>query len=179
MSKFDAFRQRTNVAIYWTNTASGRLFDLILLGVILISVVIVMQEIVKGFDTKYHRELIILEWFIIIFFTFEHLFRIISLRKRLKYSFSIYGIIHLISTLPMYFSLLFAGTSILPVVRALRLLRLFKILNHTQFPTIHTFKRNADCQSRKNTDLYLFYAHQHYTNWFPNVCCRRRRRRIH
>ena len=70
MSKFDAFRQRTNVAIYWTNTASGRLFDLILLGVILISVVIVMQEIVKGFDTKYHRELIILEWFIIIFFTF-------------------------------------------------------------------------------------------------------------
>ena len=86
-SKFDAFRHRTNVVIYGTNTASGRLFDLILLGVILVSVVIVMLETVKGFDTKYHYDLIVLEWIITIFFTLEYILRIISIKKPLKYIF--------------------------------------------------------------------------------------------
>ena len=157
MSKFDAFRQRTNVAIYGTNTASGRLFDLILLGVILISVVIVMQEIVKGFDTKYHRELIILEWFITIFFTLEYLLRIISLKKPLKYIFSFYEIIDLLAILPMYFSLFFDGTSILTFVRALRLLRLFKILNHPQFSGQSTHLKETLIASRGKILIFIYF----------------------
>ena len=156
-SKFDAFRQRTKVVIYGTNTASGRLFDLVLLGVILISVVIVMFETVKDFDTKYYKELIILEWVITIFFTLEYLLRIISLKKPLKYIFSFYGIIDLISTLPMYFSLLFAGTSILTVVRALRLLCLFKILNHPQFSRQSTHLKEALIASRGKILIFIYF----------------------
>ena len=156
-SKFDAFRQRTNVVIYGTNTASGRLFDLVLLGVILVSVIIVMLETVKGFDTKYHDELIILEWVITIFFTLEYLLRIISLKKPLKYIFSFYGIIDLIATLPMYFSLFFVGTSILTVVRALRLLRLFKILKHPQFSSQSTHLREALIASRGKILIFIYF----------------------
>ena len=156
-SKFDAFRQRTKVVIYGTNTASGRLFDLVLLGVILISVVIVMFETVKDFDTKYHKELIILEWVITIFFTLEYLLRIISLKKPLKYIFSFYGIIDLIATLPIYFSSFFVGTSILTVVRALRLLCLFKILSHPQFSRQSTHLKEALIASRGKILIFIYF----------------------
>ena len=75
-SIFNTFRQKTNIIIYGTNTASGRFFDLVLLGVILVSIVIVMLETVKGIDTKYHNELIVLEWVITIFFTIEYILRV-------------------------------------------------------------------------------------------------------
>lgn len=156
-SKFDAFRQKTNIVIYGTNTASGRLFDLVLLGVILVSVVIVMLETVKGFDIKYHQELIVLEWIITIFFTLEYILRIISIKKPLKYIFSFYGIIDLIATLPMYFSLFFVGTSVLTVVRALRLLRLFKILKHPQFSSQSVHLKEALIASRGKILIFIYF----------------------
>ncbi|WP_338645181.1 ion transporter [Flavobacterium sp. KS-LB2] len=156
-SKFDAFRQKTNIVIYGTNTASGRLFDLVLLGVILVSVVIVMLETVKGFDIKYHQELIVLEWIITIFFTLEYILRIISIKKPLKYIFSFYGIIDLIATLPMYFSLFFVGTSVLTVVRALRLLRLFKILKHPKFSSQSTHLKEALIASKGKILIFIYF----------------------
>jgi voltage-gated potassium channel len=156
-SKFDAFRQKTNIVIYGTNTASGRLFDLVLLGVILVSVVIVMLETVKGFDIKYHQELIVLEWIISIFFTLEYILRIISIKKPLKYIFSFYGIIDLIATLPMYFSLFFVGTSVLTVVRALRLLRLFKILKHPKFSSQSTHLKEALIASKGKILIFIYF----------------------
>ena len=58
-SKFNLLRQKIHIIIYGTNTVAGRLFDLILLGLILLSVFLVMLETVKGFDEKYHHQLII------------------------------------------------------------------------------------------------------------------------
>lgn len=156
-SKFDTFRQKTNVIIYGTNTVYGRLFDLVLLCVILLSVIIVMLETVKSFDAKYHSELIILEWIITIFFTLEYVLRIISLKKPWQYIFSFYGIIDLIATLPMYFSLFFAGTSILTVVRALRLLRLFKILKHPQFSSQSIHLKEALLASRGKILIFIYF----------------------
>jgi voltage-gated potassium channel len=156
-SKFDTFRQKTNVIIYGTNTVYGRLFDLVLLCVILLSVIIVMLETVKSFDAKYHSELIILEWIITIFFTLEYVLRIISLKKPWQYIFSFYGIIDLIATLPMYFSLFFAGTSILTVVRALRLLRLFKILKHPQFSSQSLHLKEALLASRGKILIFIYF----------------------
>lgn len=156
-SKFDAFRQKTNIVIYGTNTASGRLFDLVLLGVILLSVIIVMLETVKGFDIKYHHELIILEWVITVFFTLEYILRIISIQKPWKYIFSFYGIIDLIATIPMYFSLFYVGTSVLTVVRALRLLRLFKILKHPQFSSQSTHLKEALIASKGKILIFIYF----------------------
>jgi voltage-gated potassium channel len=156
-SKFDTFRQKTNIVIYGTNTASGRLFDLVLLGVILVSVIIVMLETVKGFDTKYHQELLVLEWIITIFFTLEYLLRIISINKPLKYIFSFYGVIDLIATLPMYLSLFFVGTSVLTIFRAFRLLRLFKILKHPQFSSQSIHLREALNASKGKILIFIYF----------------------
>lgn len=155
---FDTFRQKTNVIIYGTNTAAGRLFDLILLGVILLSVVLVMLETVEGFDSKYHTKIVFLEWIITGFFTIEYILRIISIKKPWKYIFSFYGIVDLLATLPMYLSLFLSGTSVLTIIRAFRLIRLFKILNHPQFTGQSLHLKDALITSRNKILVFIYFV---------------------
>jgi len=156
-SKYELFKQKTHLIIYGTNTVAGKLFDLILLGLILLSVFIVMMETVKGFDTKYHLQLYILEWVITCFFTLEYTLRLIVIKKPIKYVLSFYGIIDLIALLPMYLSFFFMGTSVLAVIRALRLLRLFKILNHPQFSSQSTHLKEALIASKGKILVFIYY----------------------
>lgn len=157
-SKFNLLRQKIHIIIYGTNTVAGRLFDLILLGLILLSVFLVMLETVKGFDEKYHYQLIIFEWVITIFFTLEYILRIATINKPRKYIFSFFGIIDLLAILPMYLSFFFIGSKVFSVIRALRLLRLFKILNHPKFTgqSLHLVKAlNA---SRGKITVFLYFV---------------------
>ncbi|WP_264563901.1 ion transporter [Flavobacterium sp. N3904] len=157
-SKYNLLRQKTQIIIYGTNTKAGRLFDLILLGLILLSVFVVMMETVQGFDAKYHSEIVLTEWIITVFFTLEYLLRIFSINKPIKYIFSFYGIIDLIATLPMYLSLFFPGTRILSVIRALRLLRLFKILNHPKFTSQSIHMKEALTASRGKITVFIYFV---------------------
>ena len=156
-SKFEIFKQRTHIIIYGTNTAAGRFFDLVLLGLILLSVILVMLETIKGFDAKYHSYLISLEWVITIFFTIEYFLRIITLKKPKTYILSFYGIIDLVAILPMYLSFFVAGSSVFSVIRALRLLRLFKILNHPQFSNQSTHLRDSIIASRGRILVFMYF----------------------
>jgi voltage-gated potassium channel len=156
-SKIDTFRQNTNIIIYGTNTVYGRLFDLVLLAVIVISVILVMLETVKEFDLAYHKELIILEWIITIFFSIEYILRIISIKKPLKYIFSFYGIIDLLAVLPMYLSLFFVGTSVISILRSVRLLRLFKILRHPKFSNQSLHLKEAMIASKGKIVIFIYF----------------------
>jgi voltage-gated potassium channel len=156
-AKYETLKRKIHVVIYGTNTFAGRLFDFILLGLILLSVLIVMMETVKGFDAKYHNQLVIIEWVITIFFAIEYLMRIWVIKQPKKYIFSFYGIIDFIAMLPMFLSLFFAGTSIIVVVRALRLLRLFKILNHPQFSTHSNHLRESLIKSRGKIIIFIYF----------------------
>jgi voltage-gated potassium channel len=157
-SAFEIFRQKTHIIIYGTNTVSGRLFDLILLGIILLSVLLVMLETVQGFDIKYHKQLVFLEWVITVFFSIEYVLRIISIKKPLKYVLSFYGIIDLIAILPMYLSFFVSGTSIFTTIRALRLLRLFKILNHPQFSGQSVHLKESIVASRGKILVFMYFV---------------------
>ena len=156
-SKYDILRQRINIIIHGVNTPAGKLFDIILLFVILLSVVLVLLETVENLDNKYHEILVISEWIITIFFSIEYILRIISTRKPLKYIFSFYGIIDLISILPMYLSFFIPSTKILSVVRALRLLRLFRILNLGNFTGQASELRLAINASRTKITVFVYF----------------------
>ena len=156
-SKYENFKQKAHIIIYGTNTVAGRLFDLILLGLILLSVVLVMLETVKGFDAKYHAYLVFFEWVITIFFTLEYILRIITIKKPINYILSFYGIIDLIAILPMYLSFFITGTSVFAVIRALRLLRLFKILNHPQFNNQSTHLKESLIASRGKILIFMYF----------------------
>ena len=126
-------KSKLHTIIYEADTPMGKLFDVVLLILILVSVILVMLESVTSIDTHYHDFLYFGEWVITIFFTIEYILRIITVKKASNYIFSFYGIIDFLSTIPLYLSFILAGSNALLAVRALRLLRVFRILKITRY----------------------------------------------
>lgn len=152
----NSWRTKLHVIIYGTNTPAGKLFDLILLIVILASIVLVMLESVKEIDQKFHDFLNIAEWIITILFSLEYIARVITVKKPIKYITSFYGIIDLLSTIPKYLSLIFVGTHSLVALRALRLLRIFRILKLARFLGASKTISKALKASRAKIAVFLF-----------------------
>lgn len=127
------WKRKIHQVIYEADTPAGKRFDLVLLIVIIVSLILVMLESVPSLGGKYAQEFIAAEWVITVFFTIEYILRIISINKPTKYIFSFFGIIDLISTIPMYLTFFFGGLNALLAIRALRLLRIFRILKITRY----------------------------------------------
>ena len=154
--RHDAWRDKLHEIIYEADTPIGKLFDIVLLWLILASIVLVMLESVKSIDLKYHLILSIGEWIITIFFTLEYIARIITVKKPSRYIFSFYGIIDFLSTIPLYLSLIFVGSHALITVRALRLLRIFRILKVTRYIGESNKLMKALKESRPKILVFLF-----------------------
>lgn len=150
------WKEKLHEIIYEADTPSGKLFDVVLLVLILASIVLVMLESVKNIDAKYHNALYIGEWIITIFFSIEYILRIITVKKPFKYIFSFYGILDLLSTIPMYISFVFAGSHALVTLRALRLLRVFRILKLARYLGASNQLRDSIIASRVKILVFLF-----------------------
>ncbi|MFC1629094.1 ion transporter [Gemmatimonadota bacterium] len=127
------WRDRLRTIIFGAETPAGRLFDICLLWAILVSVVAVMLESVTSIQVEYGNLLRRIEWFLTILFTIEYVFRLVSARNAVRYSRSFYGIVDLLAVLPTWISLFLVGAHSLLVIRALRLLRIFRILKLRRF----------------------------------------------
>jgi len=128
-----SWKQKIHEIIYEADTKGGKIFDVILLIAIIVSVLLVMLESVSSINTKYHDVLNVSEWIITILFTIEYVLRLVAVKKPLKYVFSFYGVIDLLSTIPKYLSFELIGSHNLVALRALRLLRIFRILKLTRY----------------------------------------------
>lgn len=144
--------------IYEADTPAGKLFDIILLFVILFSIFLVMLESVESINAQYGYILDISEWIITILFSIEYLARIITVKNPRKYIFSFYGIIDLLSTIPKYLSLFILGAHSLVVIRALRLLRVFRILKLTRFIGESANFGKALRQSRAKIAVFITFV---------------------
>lgn len=122
-------RQQLRVIIFGTHTKAGRAFDLWLIVLILLSVALVFLESVKEIRDVYGTWLSVAEWTLTILFTIEYAVRLWISEDWRKYAFGYYGVIDLLAILPTWMSLIFHGSQALAVIRALRLTRLFRILN--------------------------------------------------
>ena len=107
-----SYRTRLWEIIFEAETPSGKFFDVALLWVIAASVLAVMLESVAEVDAIYHKQLATAEWIFTIIFTLEYLLRIWLVRRPLKYIFSFYGIVDLLSCLPSYIALAFGGATL-------------------------------------------------------------------
>ena len=126
-------RQRLFEIIFETGTLAGRVFDVGLIVCILISVAAVLLESVAPLRQRFGLELRYLEWTLTIMFTVEYILRLVCVRRPLGYAFSFFGLVDLMAVLPTYLSLFFGGTHSLVVIRAIRLLRIFRVLRLAQF----------------------------------------------
>lgn len=128
-------RARLHRVIFETDTDAGKRFDLVLLWIILFSVLAVMLDSIEEFGERYTAIFFVTEWALTVIFTIEYVLRIWISTRPLKYMFSFWGFIDLLSVLPSYLSLVLAGYHYMLVVRIFRLLRVFRILKLARFNT--------------------------------------------
>ena len=154
----NSWKSKLHTIIYEADSPMGKIFDVVLLILILVSVVFVMLESVKGFPEKVYDILYYGEWVITIFFTFEYIARVITIKKPSSYIFSFYGIIDFLSTVPLYLSFILVGSNVLLTVRALRLLRVFRILKITRYVGESNKLTSALKDSRPKILVFLFFV---------------------
>jgi len=126
-------RKKLRKIIFGIDTPAGRRYDIILLYIILLSIAVVMLDSVDSIREKYGTVLTIFEWGVTAFFTFDYIARIYCAENRKKYIFSWFGIIDLLSTIPSYVGLFLRGTKPFSILRSLRLLRVFRILDLSSY----------------------------------------------
>ncbi|MFD1014959.1 ion transporter [Winogradskyella rapida] len=150
------WKHKIHEVIYEADTPSGKLFDIILLVLIIFSIILVMLESIASIDEEYHQLLYVGEWVVTILFSVEYILRIISVKKPLKYVFSFFGIVDFLSTIPMYLSFVFVGSQALVTLRALRLLRVFRILKLARYLGASNHLKASLIASRVKIMVFLF-----------------------
>ena len=128
-----SFKQKLYDIIFKSDTPAGKLFDVALLVLILLSVLTVMLESMASLQQKYAALFRTAEWWYTIIFTLELILRIWVYPKRGQYFFSFFGIVDVLAILPTYISLIVPGTQYFMVIRVLRLLRIGRIFKLTHF----------------------------------------------
>ncbi|MGR3810166.1 ion transporter [Jiulongibacter sp. NS-SX5] len=142
--------------IFEADTKEGKLFDVILLWLIVGSVILVMLGSVESLNQRFGLLFNNLEWIISTLFSIEYLMRILVLKRPMKYVISFYGVIDLLSLVPKYLSIFIAGSHALIALRSLRLLRMFRILKLGTYVGESNKLMTALIASRTKISVFLF-----------------------
>jgi len=130
----------------------GRLFDLFIQSLIVISIISFSIETLPNLTKELRNFLYIINIICISIFTVEYILRIIVATNKRKYIFSFYGVIDLLAILPFYLT-----TSIdlrsLRIFRMFRLVRVFKLFRFSK--AVLRFKL-AFKSIREELILFLF-----------------------
>lgn len=111
----ETLKQKVYSIVFESDTPKGRLFDIILISSIIVSVLMVILESMHLFSPTAYWILRLLEYLLTLFFTIEYLARIYCLKNPRKYIFSFFGLVDLL------------------VIRAFRLIRIFRIFKLFSF----------------------------------------------
>src|SRR5688500_8224549 len=148
-------RARLHEIIFEADTRAGRLFDLVLIWLILLSVATVILESVRQIREQYGELLYALEWLFTLLFTVEYFLRLLSVRRPVRYATSFFGVVDLLAIIPTYLSILVPGSQYLLVIRILRLLRVFRLLKLTEYVTEADTLRRALRASQRKISVFL------------------------
>ena len=129
----ESLKKRLYIIIFESDTREGKLFDTVLLGFIVSSILVVILDSVFRFDTYANIGFQVLEYLFTAFFTFEYLVRLYCSPNPRQYAFSFFGIVDLLSTLPLYLGFFLQGARYLLIVRSFRLIRVFRVFKLFSF----------------------------------------------
>jgi voltage-gated potassium channel len=96
------WRLRLYEIIFEADTREGKLFDVILIWCILLSVLIVFLESIHELGEKYASIFHFIEWIFTIIFSIEYVLRLLSVKRPHRYAFSFYGVIDFLAIIPTY-----------------------------------------------------------------------------
>ena len=150
-----SLRSRTHEIIFGHETPAGKLFDVVLIWLILISVLVVMLESVTAYRLNYGEWLRRAEWGFTIAFTIEYALRLWCAPSMGRYARSFFGIVDLLAIVPTYLTLIVPGGQALLTVRALRLLRVFRVLKLAHYVSEASVLTRALRASRHKITVFV------------------------
>ena len=113
------------------STTAGRVFDLVIQSLIVVSIVSFSIETLPNLTLFIRKILRVVEVLTVIVFTLEYILRFIVAKPRIRFVFSFFGLIDLLAILPFYIA---SGIDLRSIraIRMLRLFRTFKLFRHSQ-----------------------------------------------
>ncbi|SHJ00500.1 ion transporter [Halodesulfovibrio aestuarii] len=119
--------------MYLQDTLPGKVFNLLLIVSIVMSVFVVLAYSIPSVAAEYWYAVNYLEFFFTVLFTIEYLLRAWCSPSSKSYMFSTFGVIDLLSIAPTWITIifpLFPSLALLRLFRVLRILRLVKLLQY-------------------------------------------------
>jgi voltage-gated potassium channel len=152
------WRLRLYSVIFESETRAGRLFDLLLIAVILLSVTVVVLDSVQSIRARWGHVFTWFEWGFTTIFTLEYIARLACLGRPARYARSFYGVIDLLALLPTYLAILMPALSVLIDVRILRLLRVFRIFKMSHYAAEYRALATALAASRRKIMVFVGFV---------------------
>ena len=132
------------------------MFDLVLIYAILISVTAVVLDSVSELHLAYGRWFFYLEWFFTLLFTVEYFLRIYISARPVKYIFSFFGLVDLISVIPSYLALIVVSANYLLIIRMMRVLRVFRVLKLVRYMSEANLLMRSLYMGRRKILIFFF-----------------------
>ncbi|RME23559.1 MAG: ion transporter [Candidatus Zixiibacteriota bacterium] len=144
-------KNKLKLIIEDSSTAPGRIFDIAIQLLILISLISFTLETLPDLSPRSYALLQTIELITVIVFTAEYLLRLWVADEKRTFVFSIYGFIDLLAILPFYLA---AGVD-LRSMRALRFLRLFRVLKLVRYSQAIQRFQKAFALAKEELILYM------------------------
>ena len=153
-----AWRLRAYTIVFESDTAAGRLFDLVLIVAIFASVAVVILDSVQSISARHGTLFDALEWGFTLLFTVEYVLRLACVRRPLRYATSFFGLVDLLAVLPTYLAFFVPEVHALIDVRMLRLLRIFRILKLSAYVSEFGSLGAAIVASRRKIVVFIGFV---------------------
>lgn len=150
------WRKKFFEVIFEADTPAGKLFDVVLMVNIVVSVIVVMLLSVESVRGKHGDLLRGFEWAFTVLFTIEYILRLLCVNRPLRYAFSFFGVVDLLAILPTYLSLVKRASHSLTVIRLLRVLRVFRVLKFGRCLGEANMLMQALLASRRKIFVFMF-----------------------
>jgi len=155
-SSLSGWRKKFFEVIFEADTFAGKLFDVVLIINIIASVIVVMLLSVGSTRAKHGDLLIAIEWGFTVLFTIEYILRLVCVNRPLRYAFSFFGFVDLLSILPTYLRVVLPASRSLAVIRLLRILRIFRVLKFGRCLGEANMLLDALIASRRKIFVFMF-----------------------
>ena len=152
----EELKKKLYTIIFESDTPMGKLFDVVLIILIIFSVHLVFIESMEV-PLSIKPWLMRAEYFFTFVFTAEYVLRLYCSPKPNDYALSFFGIIDLVATLPFYMTWLFGSARYLLIIRVFRLIRVFRVFKLFNFLREgNLLLRSIILSSRKIFVFFLF-----------------------
>ena len=136
-------RQKVRFYLEDIDTPIGKVINLAIAGLVLISTTIFVTE-TYAIPDRIRVQIDALNYLILTLFTLEYLLRLWSAERKLRYFFSLYGLIDLVAIIPFLFTAFHITAIDIRFIRIFRWFRILRLLRYVEGATLFGYVSRED-----------------------------------